>query len=96
MSKHFVRVLCDVHCNWEGLPPTYRLYINDELFTERTWIWTNEYLEECIQLEAEPGKYEISYELVPPHLAELTIENVRVDEGPAKIKNQKIIKIRDA
>ena len=83
MAKNFVRVLCDVDCEWEGLPPIYRVYVNDELFTERTWIWTNEYLEEMIPIEAEPGEYYIKHELVPPHLAKLKVSNIRVDYGTA-------------
>jgi hypothetical protein len=39
MSKKFVRVLADVDCEWEGLMPSYRVYVNDELFAERTWRW---------------------------------------------------------
>ena len=46
MSKKFVRVLADVDCEWEGLMPSYRVYVNDELFAERTWRWTDSYLEE--------------------------------------------------
>ena len=76
MSRKYVRVLCDVDCDWEGLPPVYRVYVNDELFTERTWIWTDQYLEEAIQIEAEPGDYNISYELVPPHLATIKVSNM--------------------
>ena len=95
MDKKFVRVLCDVHCDWEGLPPVYRVYVNDELFTERTWIWNDVYLEELLQIEAEPGKYYIRYELVPPHLARLTVENTRVEHGPASIKGGNVLRIRD-
>lgn len=87
MNKYFVRVLCDVDCTWEGFDPVYRVYVNDELFAERTWIWTEEYLEEMLQIEAGPGEYVIRYELVPPHTAKLTVNNFRVDYGPAKIKN---------
>lgn len=87
MTKKFVRVLCDVDCDWEGLPPDYRVYVNDELFTERTWIWTNEYLEEMLQIEAVPGNYTVRYELVPPCLAQLKISNIRVDFGPGKANN---------
>lgn len=85
MSKHFVRVLCDVHCDWEGFEPVYRVYVNDELFAERTWRWTNEYLEEVLQIEAEPGDYLIRYELVPPHTAHMLVSNIRVEYGPGTI-----------
>lgn len=95
MTKKFVRVVADVYCDWEGLDPIYRVYVNDELFAERTWRWNNSYLEEILQIEADPGKYNLRWELVPPHLAELRVENVRVDFGPANIKNQTILRILD-
>jgi hypothetical protein len=95
MDKKFVRVLADVHCDWEGLPPTYRVYVNDELFTERTWTWTDCYLEEMLQIEAPVGKYHIRYELVPPHLAQLHVENMRVDLGSANIKGNSLLRIVD-
>ena len=84
MTKTTVRLVCDVNCDWEGLQPTYRAYVNDELFAERTWTWTDDYLEEMLQIEAEPGKYRIRYELVPPNLAEITASNFRVDFGPGQ------------
>jgi hypothetical protein len=87
MTKQFVRLLCNVTCEWEGLSPIYRAYVNDELFAERTWIWTDKYLEELLQIEAEPGDYTIRYELVPPHLAKLTVSNMRVDLGPGTLEN---------
>lgn len=94
MDKKFVRVLADVHCDWEGLDPIYRLYVNEELFAERTWIWGSSYLEENLQIDAEPGEYTIRYELVPPHLAQLTVENIRVDFGPGTVENN-VLRITD-
>jgi len=94
MTRHFVSLLCDVACEWEGLAPIYRAYVNDELFTERTWRWTDSYLQELFQIEAEPGEYQIRYELVPPHLATLTVTNLRVAHGPATVENN-ILRIHD-
>jgi len=90
-----VRVLADVDCEWEGLMPTYRVYVNDELFTERTWRWTDHYLEEMLQIEAEPGKYWLRWELVKPCLAKLSVTNVRVDLGPGRVKNNVLLRIQD-
>ena len=95
MARQFVRLLADVHCTWEGLSPIYRAYVNDELFAERTWTWCDSYLEECFQIEAEPGEYAIRYELVSPHLAQLNAKNLRVDYGPATVENN-ILRIVDA
>lgn len=94
MTKKFVRVLADVNCDWEGLSPNYRVYVNEELFAERTWIWTDMYLEENLQIEADPGEYTIRYELVSPHLARLTVDNLRVECGPGVIKNN-VLRIKD-
>lgn len=90
MDRHFVRVLNDVYCDWEGLPPDYRVYVNDELFAERTFIWTDCYLEELLQIEAAPGEYTIRHELVQPCLAQLKIKNPRVDYGPGSIADDKL------
>lgn len=90
MTKKFVRVLADVNCDWEGLDPTYRVYVNNELFAERTFAWTDCYLEEMLQIEAKPGRYSLRWELVPPHLAKLSVENLRVDYGTGSIENGKL------
>jgi hypothetical protein len=87
VTTEFVIAVCDVRCRWcePTPPPRYRCYVNDELFTERTWIWINEYLEESLQISAPPGKYRVRYELVDPEDAEISVSNLRVDCGPAMI-----------
>jgi hypothetical protein len=87
MTKKFVRVQADVDCEWEGLAPIYRVYVNDELFAERTWRWTDMYLEENLEIQAEPGEYRMRFELVPPHLAHLQVKNIRVGHGPDTVEN---------
>ena len=94
MTKQFIRLLCDVNCEWEGLSPVYRAYVNDELFAERTWRWTDCYVEELFQIEAAAGDYTIRYELVPPHLAQLTVTNMRVEYGPGTVENN-VLRITD-
>jgi hypothetical protein len=95
MTKQFVRVLADVDCEWEGLAPTYRLYLNDELFAERTWLWTEHYLEEVIVVRARPGHYPIRYELVKPEQGRLKVRNVRIgtESDPAVIHDEQILEI---
>ena len=95
MTKQFVRVVSDVYCDWEGLAPTYRVFVNNELVTERTWIWTGEYLEEMLQIQADPGKYVISYELLSPNLARLEARNMRVVQGNANIKSGNLLRVYD-
>ena len=95
MTRHFVKVLFDVHCEWAGLAPDYRVYVNDELFTERTFNFTDAYLEEMLQIEAPAGKYMIRCELVAPAIANLRMENLRVEYGPANIKGTNLLRIKD-
>ena len=87
MTAEHVLVKCDVYCDWSDQPPVYRLFVNDELFTERTYIWKQQYLEELIPVYAEPGEYHIRYELVPPSQGTLVTKNLRVSSGPGAIVN---------
>ena len=77
------------------MPPIYRAYINDELLTERTFIWQNACLEEQLQLQVDAGKYELRFELLDECGAEMRIENVRVLEGPAGVKKGRILRVHD-
>ena len=94
MQKELVTVLVDIRCSWSGTPPRYRCYVNDELFTERTWTWSDCYLEEMIPIYAEPGRYQIRYELVDAENAQLKIKNYRVEKGPAVMLDRGWIQIQ--
>jgi len=83
MPNYFVKVTCDVHCTWSKHAPRYRAFVNNELFTERTWIWQDTFLEETFQILAPPGKYLIRYELVDGKRAALEVRNYRVEPDPA-------------
>jgi hypothetical protein len=72
-----VRAEVDIH--WKKQPPDYRIYVGNELFTERTWIWQEEYLEEILAINAEPGEYNLRWEIVPPFKGKITVTNPRVD-----------------
>ena len=91
MHKEYVRVVCNVYCRWEGLPPNYRVYVNDELFTERTYIWHNKYLEESVSIEALPGDYVVRYELHGN--GTLTAKNPRVTIGTAEFVDNNTLRI---
>lgn len=78
-------VLVDVDCHWRDSPPKYRAYVGDELFTERTWIWNEHYLQEALTIVAPPGKYMIRYEIVDGDSGRLYLTNWRVQQGPAQI-----------
>lgn len=93
MQTHYVRVLCDIHCKYDDRGTRYRVYVDDELFAERTWIWNDCYLEEALQIEAPRGKYHIRFELVEPEVGKLKVKNVRVDHGPAVVHKGDILEV---
>lgn len=67
--------------------PRYRLYVNDDLITERTWIWDMQtYVEENIRVEVLPGiNHLIRLELIkdnPMHLAQFGLQNLRINSWP--------------
>lgn len=97
MNRQSVVVKADVSVEWQGDPPNYRIYVGDELFTERTWIWQEQYLEEMLVVNAPPGKYNLRWELVPPAQGNIEVTNVRIAQGPtsAYIKKNTQLRIRE-
>lgn len=83
MDSVFVRASFTLTCDWEGLPPVYRIYVNDELFTERTWDFVDFDLQETLQIQAPPGRYSVRVESVPPHMGSFDWLDHRVEHGAA-------------
>jgi hypothetical protein len=93
MQKEFVIAKCDVYCKWTGPFPRYRCYVNDELFSERTWIWRDAYLEESFQIQAVPGRYTVRVELLDTEHASIKVRNLRVDTGHGHIGRDGLLHI---
>ena len=95
VNKQFVKILLDIHCFWHGKAPSYRIYVNDELFVERTFIWANQYLCEMLQIEAPPGQYTVKVVPVTPCKAKFQSNNFRIEYGPARWIDNTTLEIRD-
>ena len=97
MNRRSVVVRADVSVDWQGDPPRVRVYVGDEMFTERTWIWREQYLEEMLVVNAPPGKYNLRWELVPPAQGTIEVKNVRIEHGSthAHIKKDSQLRITD-
>lgn len=94
MELQSVQFEYEVHCEWTGTPPVYRLYVNDELFTERTYIWINKYLKESVSIKVLPGDYVVRYELHGN--GTLTAKNPKVTIGTAEFVDDNILRITHA
>jgi len=93
MQTEFVIAKCDIYCRWTGPHPKYRCYVNNELFSERTWIWNDVYLEESLQIQAAPGRYSVRVELVDSNHASIVVRNLSISSGSAVIANDGSIEI---
>ena len=94
MNTKFVKVSFDIDCKYtKGPTPAYRVYVNDELFAERTWIWRGYYLNEMLQIQAEPGEYLVRIEAVQPLGGKFRTRNYRVDHGDACWRDNMMLEI---
>lgn len=63
METHYVRAVFDLDCLQPDSLPSYRIYVNDEIFAERTWTWGSAfYLEQTLQIQATCGEYTVKVE----------------------------------
>jgi len=77
MSTQFVRIVFDLYCQWTGIYPVYRVYVNDELMTERTWRQGPlEFIRENMSLQVSPGKYTVRIENLSPETSEFKQRNL--------------------
>ena len=91
MEKQFVKMELDVHAKWNTHPPMYRVYVNDELFNERNYMWQpSEYVTEILQIKAEPGEYTVKIENFS---GEFTTHKLRCSVGSAKVINNETFEI---
>ena len=95
MSKKAVLVQADIECDVLGPAPTYRAWLDQELFTERVWRFeSHQGLEEVWQIRARPGRYRLHYELIGP--GRLRVQRWQVLQGAAGITDQGELVIHDA
>lgn len=79
MAIHSLSV--DVYCKSAYDPePTYRVYVDQDLITERTWIWNRHetYIQEHLEADLEPGTHTIRVESVG-EFAGFQVVNLTVD-----------------
>jgi len=75
----FTTITADIYSTTQG--ESYRLYIDDTLLTERTFIWNpiDTYIEEHIIVQAEPGSlHTVSVQSVGK-TGDFLVKNVTVD-----------------
>ena len=76
----------DVHCHWSENPPSYRIYLNDDMLTERIFRWPGyqNYIKEHIIVETTPGIHILRIENCSSW-GTFKLDNLIVEDKPAVI-----------
>jgi hypothetical protein len=77
-----VSLQVDVHCvTTSHGEPVYRVFVDDNLLTERSWIWPayEVYIEENIEVQLDEGRHQVKVEGLNRTSADIIAKNLRVD-----------------
>jgi hypothetical protein len=82
MTQHLITA--DVYARWGDVQPRYRVYVDNDLLTERDFIWPGHevFIRENIVVDLEPGAHKLRIEQAGPG-GRIQIKNVRVDGVPS-------------
>lgn len=88
-----VVISVDILCAWTVTPPVYRLYIDEDLLTERTYIWSNpdQYVKEHIIANLEPGIHTLKLVSATPGFKNFQYQNFTVDKTHQTLVNDQFI-----
>ena len=83
----------DILCEWQTEPQAYRLYINDDLYTERTYIWhnPNEWVREMLVAELTAGEHSIKILPVNNEFPGFKSANFAINDKPQDLENGKFL-----
>lgn len=77
-------ITVDIYCSWDAQPQVYRIYVDNELLTERTYLWRNpdQFVRENIVISAEPGDHEFKLESVDTNFTGFQWQNFTINNQP--------------
>jgi len=83
-----VSITVDVFAQYTDIQPVYRIYVDDDLMTERTYIWDNkeQYVRENIIVFLDSGLHTFKIEKVSK-TASFFCKNFKVDKVPTSLVN---------
>jgi hypothetical protein len=96
-----VKITADIYCDRNFRPlefatdvqKSYRVYVDGDLLTERTYIWDNaeQFVQEEIIVDIAPGPHE--FKIVPayPYYNVFSFKNFTVNDQPCGIDNNQFV-----
>lgn len=91
-----IHLSVDILCDWLGYEPAYRVYVDGDLLTERTYCWDNQhqFVREHLILNIGPGSHTLIIDPVKSlaSQAHFKTANLTINDNPvALIDNTFII-----
>lgn len=89
-----VEISAEIYCNWDQQAPVYRVYVDQDLLTERTYKWVNpeQFVCERIVVNLESGMHELRIQAVDSaDQDKFSVKNVHINHQPAPYVNNQII-----
>jgi hypothetical protein len=84
MNEH--KIVVDIYADWDETPPRYRVYVDDDLLTERDFIWDNQiYVRENILVNLGSGTHKLRIEQCNSS-GSIRTENVKVNDIPSSME----------
>jgi len=77
-------ITADVYARWIDKPPTYRVYVDNELLTERDFIWSGHdmFIRENIVVNLEAGNHNLKIEQVSGN-GTIQVKYITVNQSPS-------------
>jgi hypothetical protein len=92
-----VKITADIYCDRNFRPlefatdaqKSYRVYMDGDLLTERTYIWDNaeQFVRENIIVDIEPGPHEFKVIPAYPYYNVFSFKNFTVNDQPCTVDN---------
>jgi hypothetical protein len=85
-----IEITAEIRCMYSYNNPSYRVYVDGDLITERTWVWNHEntLIEEKIIVEIEPGEHKIEVINVEnPKSSRFSLGTVCIEGRPVHVQN---------
>lgn len=81
-----IHLSADVHCHWSENPPSYRIYVDNDLLTERTFKWAGYqiYIREHMVCNLDPGIHTVRIENCAG-TGNFKLENLIVEGNPGAL-----------
>lgn len=77
------QITIDVYCQWSDVAPAYRIYVDDDMITERAFRFPGDdfFIKEYLTCNLDPGLHSLRLEQCSPN-GQFSIKNIVVDDRP--------------